>query len=307
MKRVILMSILFAITLHTRGQKDSITFLNESILELINNTQDFDKLIFIDMTATWCKPCQEMEKTTFQDKDVADYFSSNFLCKKIYIDFDSIQNDSISRLLRNQTPAVPQYYFLDKNGKVLMKSGGYKTPSDLINLGKVAKDKVSPEYEIAQMEKSYTKNKTKQAFLLKYMQLKNNIGQKGDIALDDYLKLIPVDKYTNDTILYTIINNEKSIYGKGYQILTDENYQQQATIKAAVNGNISIGYDMYKTALDIIMQNIGLAISNKNENLVKDGITELNKVMQNKEKAKELSVRVMTEFNKQKSTANPLE
>lgn len=306
MKRTLLISILFTITLITRALNDSINFSNKTIPELIKNVQDFDKLIFIDITATWCNSCEKMEQTTFQDKDVVDFFSANFLSKKIYIDRDSIQSDSISMFLSNQTQAVPTYYFLDKNGKILTNSIGYKSPQELMMLGEKAKEMISPEYEIAQMEKTYSKNMKENVFLLKYMKLKNKIGLKGDKALNDYLKLIPEDKYASDTVIYAIINNEISIYGKGYKLLTDENYQQLAKSNSSSKGNTSIGYDMYNSALNIIMINIDLAIKSEDENLLNDGIFELNKVMQNKDKAKELTERMRILFNNKriKSTAN---
>lgn len=82
MKQNLLIVLLFAITFQTSAQNNSIDFLNKSMPELINNAQDFDKLIFLDMTATWCKPCKEMEKTTFTDESVINYFSEHFLSKK---------------------------------------------------------------------------------------------------------------------------------------------------------------------------------------------------------------------------------
>jgi thioredoxin-related protein len=43
-----------------------------------------NKIIMIEMTATWCYWCKLMEKKVFPKKEVGDFFNSNFLNAKLY-------------------------------------------------------------------------------------------------------------------------------------------------------------------------------------------------------------------------------
>ena len=38
-----------------------------------------NKLIFIDAYTTWCGPCKLMAKTVFTEKEVGDFYNSNFI------------------------------------------------------------------------------------------------------------------------------------------------------------------------------------------------------------------------------------
>jgi thiol-disulfide isomerase/thioredoxin len=299
MKRLIVINLfLFCLTL-LYARETSVMFLNKTIPEIIKEAQVLDRLIFIDMTATWCGPCKEMDKTTFKDSMVVNYFSSNFLCKKIFLENDSIYVDSLSLYFKNETKTVPSFYFLDNQGNIILNEIGSKTATELLELGRKAKSMKSPEYEISKMKLGYSTNMKNKDFLLKFMQLKNITGEKDTVALNDYLKLIPEQGFSNDTIVYTIIKNEKSIYGKGYRIISSKSNQTWSTIEAN-NKNIKnkaiIGYDMYKTSLDIIYDNIQIALIRRDKQLFKDCIVELNSVMQDKDRAKEITKQVETQF-----------
>lgn len=297
MKQIILIALLFTTSLQTRAQNSSIDFLIKTMPELIQSAQNTDKLIFIDITATWCKPCKEMEKTTFTDESVISYFSKHFLSKKIFIDEHLIEPDSISLKYRDKSQTVPTFYFLDSFGNVLFTTEGFKTPTEMLNLGAKAKNIISPEYQISKMQNIYIANKNDKDFLFRYLKLKNEIGDKDNRALNDYLKLIPTEKIGTDTVIYTIIKHESDIYGQGYKIISGEYYRTEASVIASRNnGDTSIGYKMYVASLDIIKSNAVLATKNNDKDLLKFCISEINRVMQNKSKATETAYDFKLQF-----------
>lgn len=301
----ILIVLLFAITIQTTAQNNSIEFSNKSVPELIKDAQDFNKLIFIDMTATWCKPCKEMEKTTFTDKSVINYFSQNFLSKKIDIDKNLKETDSISSKFIKKTQTVPTFYFLDSFGNILFNTQGFKSSAELLNLGAKAKKTISPEHQISIMQKNYAATENDKNFLYTFLKLKNEIGEKDKNALNSYLKLIPAEKLCTDTVINTIIKHESDIYGKGYKIISNDYYRTEASLIASRNnGDTSIGYKMYVASLDIIKNNAMLATKNNDEELMKFCISEIERVMQNKTKAKESAHDFETQFESRNGKIN---
>jgi thiol-disulfide isomerase/thioredoxin len=87
------------------------------------------KLLLLDFRADWCKPCIDMERTTFQDKDLADFLSSRYLPLKVDVDYSSGKSLG-NKFMVNQYPTL---LVIDpSNEKVIMRLIGFKTASILI-------------------------------------------------------------------------------------------------------------------------------------------------------------------------------
>ncbi len=52
-------------------------------------SKDEPRKIFIDVYTDWCGWCKKMDKTTFADKQVAEYVNANFYAVKLKADSDS--------------------------------------------------------------------------------------------------------------------------------------------------------------------------------------------------------------------------
>ena len=57
----------------------SIQFTNAKWADLQKKAKDENKIIFVDIYATWCGPCKLLKRTTFTDKEVGDFFNANFI------------------------------------------------------------------------------------------------------------------------------------------------------------------------------------------------------------------------------------
>ena len=95
------------------------------------------KLVFVDAYAVWCGPCRMMANNTFTQKEVGDYFNSNFVNYK----FDMEQGEGPSFASTYGVRAYPSLFFIDGEGKVVHQDLGYKTPEQLITTGKAAQSK----------------------------------------------------------------------------------------------------------------------------------------------------------------------
>lgn len=121
-----------------------------SFNEALEAQKQHPKKILIDVYATWCGPCQKLEKDTFKNEYIAQYINQNFYPVK----FNAEGNESVTykgktyrnpgysphRKGRNTTHeftmaadvrGYPTMIFLDENANIIFPISGYMSPSDI--------------------------------------------------------------------------------------------------------------------------------------------------------------------------------
>jgi len=89
-----------------------------------------NKLIFLDVYATWCGPCKKLKKTTFSDKEVGNLFNKTF----INVSLDAEQGDGVVLAQKYQIEAYPTLLFIDADGNAVKGESGYHNANELIEL-----------------------------------------------------------------------------------------------------------------------------------------------------------------------------
>jgi thioredoxin-related protein len=99
-----------------------------------------EKMIFIDFYTDWCKFCHKMDRETFSDKEVIDYFNDTFIAVKI--DGDSrtkmklpqgeFSGRELSRMFGVR--GYPTYWFLKPDGEKINYTSGYSPPQRFLPL-----------------------------------------------------------------------------------------------------------------------------------------------------------------------------
>jgi len=95
--------------------------------EAFERAKSEDKLIFLDISATWCHWCKVMEETTYSDKDVIDMLNTRFV--PIYVDSD-MRPDINDRYNQGGWPSIA---VLTPDGDVL-NGGTTMSSKDLLAL-----------------------------------------------------------------------------------------------------------------------------------------------------------------------------
>lgn len=74
-----------------------------------------NKLVFIDLFATWCPPCRMMEREVFSREDVGEFMAERFVCAQYDVD------KSTGRALMRKygVRSVPTYMIFDIEGELL--------------------------------------------------------------------------------------------------------------------------------------------------------------------------------------------
>jgi thioredoxin-related protein len=95
-----------------------------------------NKLIMVDMTATWCGWCKYMDKNIFSKKKVGNFYNTHFISTKLY-DTHPMGSKFNSKY---DVDGFPTMLFLDSKGKLVYKIGGAMQDVDaFIQEGKMAK------------------------------------------------------------------------------------------------------------------------------------------------------------------------
>lgn len=78
-----------------------------------------------------------MERSTFQDIEVGNFFNEKFISLSL-----DIRKDTLGIMFKRKfsTGGYPAYIFLNKDGQLLHKSDSYRTPAELISIGKTSTD-----------------------------------------------------------------------------------------------------------------------------------------------------------------------
>lgn len=117
-------------TLNTRA----ITFNKAPWKQVLAKAKKENKLIFLDAYTTWCRPCIMMAKNVFTLNEVADFYNQHFI--NVSMDMEKGVGPSLAK--KYKIRAYPDFLFIDGDGNIVHRNGGYKEAPEFIAVGKDA-------------------------------------------------------------------------------------------------------------------------------------------------------------------------
>lgn len=146
-------------------QAQGIQFTNGTWKEVLAEAGRQNKIVFVDAYTTWCGPCKMMDRNTFTNKEVGEFYNANFI--NVKIDMEKGEGPSIAQ--EYGVRAYPSFLFVDADGALVHRALGYQESAAFIAVGKSAAD---PERRISSLQKRYDAGDRDPAFLLKYVEMK---------------------------------------------------------------------------------------------------------------------------------------
>lgn len=110
----------------------AIEFKKGSWEEILRAARDENKVIFLDIYATWCGPCKMLKKNTFTDREVGAYFNSHFI--NVTLDGEKGVGELLAKTYGLH--AYPTLLFIQPDGKVKAEAVGYHSPKKLLEFAR---------------------------------------------------------------------------------------------------------------------------------------------------------------------------
>ncbi len=111
--------------------EEGIQFFTGTWQQALDLAKKENKMIFLDAYASWCGPCKKMKRTTFTDKNVADYYNKNFI--NVAMDMEKGEGPMLAE--RFSVEAYPTLVFIKPDGKVFGKTMGFHNANEFLQLG----------------------------------------------------------------------------------------------------------------------------------------------------------------------------
>lgn len=127
-----------------------VRFLEVDFENALAQAKSANKLVFLDFRADWCKPCVEMEKTTYLDRIVSEILNTNYVPLKIDVDYFT----GMDLKERYNVNTLPTMLLINAYGEVQKRIIGFKDASSLISeLGNTSEHIENNELPIEQPKK----------------------------------------------------------------------------------------------------------------------------------------------------------
>lgn len=113
-------------------EQPGIKFFEGTWDEALQLAKKENKLIFLDVYATWCGPCKRLSAQTFPDPEVGKYYNERFINVKV----DGEKGEGLTLRQRYGVRGYPTLLFINHKGEVVHKTAGFRDPQRFIDLGK---------------------------------------------------------------------------------------------------------------------------------------------------------------------------
>lgn len=114
-------------------ESSKIIFEDISLTEAIEKAQIENKLIFVDIFATWCGSCKKMKKYTYTDSTFSNFMNEHF----INLSYDYERGEGVEFVKNYTVDRWPSLFLMSAKGKVLNKTTGYIPPKDFLTITKI--------------------------------------------------------------------------------------------------------------------------------------------------------------------------
>ncbi len=205
--KIVMISSLFIAQSFTKAiadnnDKPGVKFRSLTLEQAIVAAKAENKKVFVHGFTDWCHYCIYMKDSVYIDKEVGDFFNSNFISLKIDMEKEGKE---INKTIKSHT--FPTFLFYDSNGELIHRAAGRRYKQPFMELGREALD---PRRQMRYYKNRYDSATATPAEVQFYFRMQEIAGMDAQLMIDDYLKKQPDADFTNTNnwrIIYDIIKD----------------------------------------------------------------------------------------------------
>nr|WP_294873632.1 thioredoxin fold domain-containing protein [uncultured Pedobacter sp.] len=203
-----------------------------------------NKYIFLDLFATWCGPCKDMDRNVFPLAEVGAFYNDKFICIKVQMDKTKDDNALVKAWYAHaeninnqyQIPGYPTYLYFSPKGELVHKVSGLMPAKRFLAEGKTA---MISDDQYTFLFEEYQKGKLDTSSFKRLARLAAKLDQKAasDKISREYINhLNPEALYTLDNLIFTAEFTKKSS-DKGFAILLKDSVKIKEIVNDAYGRN----------------------------------------------------------------------
>ena len=203
------------VLLASRSSGQQVAFQKGSWNDMLARAKAENKLIFVDVYATWCGPCKMLDRFVFTDKQVAKTFNTLFLNYKV----DAERGEGRTIAQKYMVQAYPTALFVDGNGQLIDSWVGSKPAHEFEQEGQRIFRKTPAGMTLSLYDASYREGNRQSAFMSMYLRLRRSVGLETASLLDDYVKSLPTDSLSTPPITSLLLAHTTTCRGAAFETL----------------------------------------------------------------------------------------
>lgn len=186
------------------GLSEGIEFKSLSLKSGLDKAKNENKMVFIDVYATWCGPCKYLSANVFTDEELGSYMNAHFVSLKL----DGEKGDGLELMEKFELDAYPTMLFLNPDGSLIKKIVGAVEANEILSTSMGIVDPESTP--LAKLTKQFESGDRSQEFLQEFLIEK--ISNEDDIEelAADYFKRFPelTLEDENDFIIFYMASDD---------------------------------------------------------------------------------------------------
>ena len=119
---------------NTIPENTGVQFIEENWNNALEKAKSQNKLVFLDIYATWCGPCKMLKQYTFTDTSVGNFFNRNFV--NVSVDGEKGVGPQLAQQFSIE--GYPSLIITDAEGKPVLVTAGYMPAIDLLKFANEA-------------------------------------------------------------------------------------------------------------------------------------------------------------------------